>query len=95
MALAGGADAQSWTERDVSAAASTWANNLGLVQLDDQVWRVRLGAICTDGVNLGHLAAAYVREDADLSRRGDGSLPTPLEAEQTLEMIAISPTCRR
>lgn len=94
VALMSGTDEQSWTERDVSDAASTWANNLGLVQLDDRVWRVRLGAVCSDGANLEHLAAAYIQEDADVSQRSDGSLPTPTEAEQTLEMIAPSPTCR-
>jgi len=95
VALTSGTDPQSWTDRDVSHAASTWANNLGLVQLDGDVWRVRLGAVCSDGVNLEHLAAAYIQEDADVPQRDDRSRPTPIEAAQTLEMIASSPTCRR
>lgn len=66
-----------------------WTNNLGLVQLDDRVWRVRLGAVCSDGANLEHLAAAYIQGDDDVSQRSDDSLPTPIEVAQTLEMVVF------
>ncbi len=94
-----GADSE-WTDQEVSDAISIWVNQLGLNQDDPEIWKNRLSRICGTGDAAGqrtgemnNIAAEFVAEDADVSVRADGQLPTAEEAAESLWIIASSPTC--
>lgn len=89
-----------WTDGQVSDTARIWVNQVGLNQGDPDVWRSRLDRICDIGPATGDadtamstLAAEFIAEDAALSVRADGDLPTSAEAVESLWTIAISPVC--
>ncbi|MDJ0791884.1 MAG: META domain-containing protein [Acidimicrobiia bacterium] len=73
---------------DLTGAATTWINDLGLDQIDTMTWNRRFIDLCSaPGDDLQSLAAQYVEEDAELSLAPDGALPTTEQATQTLEVI--------
>lgn len=89
-----------WTDQQLSDAAITWVNQIGLNQSDPDVWRSRLDRICDIGPTtvdadtaMSRLAGEFIAEDAGLSVRADGELPTSAEAVDSLWTIAISPAC--
>ncbi len=97
---AGCSSASEWTEQEVLDATLIWVNQTGLNQRDPDVWSDRLDRICEIGYTPGQamrdmteLAGEFVAEDADVSMRSDGTLPTAEEAVRSLWTIAHSPTC--
>jgi hypothetical protein len=87
-------DSSNWRYQDLSAAASVWLNQLGLNQTDEDVWSARLDTICAADSDLLGLAEQYVVEDAEYSVRSDGTLPTPEDAKESLEIISLQ-SCER
>lgn len=87
-------DSSNWSYQDTSAAASNWANQLGLNQTDALVWSTRLDAICAADRDLLSLAEKYITEDAEYSVRSDGTLPTAGVAKESLEIISLQ-SCER
>ncbi len=82
----------------LSNAAVVWVNQTGLIQDDSDVWEARLRLICDLGYDpspsstpMLDLASQFIDQDADLSARSDGSLPSPEEAAETLWMIVADP----
>jgi hypothetical protein len=76
-----------------------WVSTVGLAQLDPDVWSVRFEEICTSrtessGTELEALASRYIAEDAGLSVRSSGDLPTVSEGVESLLLIAGS-VCAR
>ena len=87
-------DSSNWSYRDLSGAAGVWVNQLGLVQTDEDVWSARLDTICAGDLDLLSLAEQYIAEDEKYSVRSDGTLPTPEDAKESLEIIRLQ-TCER
>lgn len=83
-----------WSDQDISNAATTWVNEFGLNQTDEDVWSDRLDTICTDDPDLLTLAERYIAEDAESSVRSDDELPTPEEGRASLDIIRLQ-TCGR
>lgn len=75
-----------------ATTTDTWMNQLGLNQTDEGVWLVRLSRACNSGVwhldVAEPLATEYIADDAPLSTRADGSLPTAREGAETLWHMA-------
>ncbi len=76
-----------------------WVSTVGLAQLDPDVWSVRFEEICisrteTGSAGIEALAGRYIAEDADLSVRSAGDLPTVSEGVDSLLLIAGS-VCAR
>ena len=92
--LAACSGSSDWSDQDISNAAITWVNQLGLNQPDEEVWSDRLDTICTDDPDLLALAERYIAEDAESSVRSDGELPTPEEGRASLDIIRLQ-TCGR
>jgi hypothetical protein len=71
----------------------TWVSQLGLDRTDAGVWLVRLSRACRAGVwhldVAEPLAAEYIADDAALSTRTDGALPTPREGADALWHMAL------
>lgn len=81
------------TQEEVSTQAATWVNSLGLVQLDPDIWRIRLNRACGEGVweedVALELATEFIAEDLLLSHRSpDMGDPTLLEGTQALWIMA-------
>lgn len=92
--------ARPWADEEAWNAAMTWVNQTGLSQGDPGVWRSRLDRICEIGPptddaesEMSRLAGEFTSEDAELSVRVDGMLPTPDEAAESLWTIAYSQAC--
>ena len=76
-----------------------WVSTVGLAQMEPDVWRVRFEEICASRTGAGSagiaaLATRYIAEDADLSVRSAGDLPTVSEGVDSLLLIAGS-VCQR
>ena len=84
---------------DLADELRVWVSTVGLAQLDPDVWSVRFEEICisraeTSSVAIGALASRYIAEDADLSVRSAGDLPTVSDGVDSLLLIAGS-VCAR
>lgn len=84
-------------ERVLNEAVVIWANQLGLIQPDHEVWATRLKRACDEGVwddeVAVRLATEFIEEDLPLSRRGGGSPPDPGEGAVALWLSAAN-ACR-
>ncbi len=73
---------------DLEGAIATWVNDLGLNQQQTDVWSDRFVEVCaTNSGELAPLAEKYIAEDASLSTREGGELPSVDEATDTLGTI--------
>lgn len=86
-------------DEELRSVYSTWINQLGLVQDNAGVWRVRLSDACTQGVwnpdVALDLAQRYLDEDQPLSAapQGGSESPSVEEAAGALWLMAAQ-TCR-
>ncbi len=91
---------QGWGDAGAAEAAVTWANELGIVRVDEGLWKDRVDEVCDlagrpADPNLPasaytELAGAYLEADAAYSTRADAPAPTVAEAADTLQRIARS-----
>ncbi len=94
---------QDWVDREAADAAVTWANQLGLVRVDEATWTARVVELCDLAGRpadrslppsaFDDLARRFVAGDEPYSVRGGGTMPSVDEAADTLRTIALS-TCR-
>jgi len=78
---------------DLGTVSYTWVNELGLAQTSPLVWSTRFIELCaTATTDLSDFATQYVDEDSKFSVRADGTIPSPDEAIQTLDLMRRS-TC--
>lgn len=82
------------TDEELRPVALTWVNGTGLVRDDAEVWRVRLGEACAQGVRQEdvavRLADLYVGRDIAVAMEGVEDGPELRErAAQALWIMAV------
>ncbi len=92
--VAGCSSSSDWSDQDISNAAIVWLNQLGLNQVDEEVWSDRLDDICAADADNAILGEQYMAEDAEYSVRSDGMMPALGEVVVTLDTIQLQ-TCER
>ena len=86
------------SDNEIESVAGNWANQLGLMQTDPNVWRGRLTDACTEGVwdpdVALDLADRYLAEDRETFTGGsDVAQPTTSAAADALWMMTVQ-VCR-
>jgi hypothetical protein len=68
-----------FTDEQITVAANTWLQGVGLLQTDSQVWSERLDQVCASDIHsdpaASALAAEFIAEDLETQSPTDGTPP--------------------
>lgn len=86
------------SDQEIENVAGNWVNQLGLMQIDPNVWRDRLTEACTEGVwdsdVAFELADRYLAADREaFAGADDTALPATVEAADAVWTMAVQ-VCR-